>query len=173
MNDKAQQDEAQEQQVRVGFEALLDKFVPTWSTNGDDPAIRNAIEFSRAVYMQALNDASVFINNSLGSLAEGHNWLTTNARTIAIPVAAEGAAPDAEEVVKRGETTSFAAVDTFAYQKAADVSVGTTYPMETASLTPAPEVASQGGTFDGGGASASYDSGSSSSCDSGSTGGCN
>ncbi len=89
MNDPQEagtQQEQQQQQIRIGFEAVLDKFVPNWKTESEDPLVRNAIEFSRAIYLQGLTDASVFINSALVSLSEGHNWLLHSAQNVALVV---------------------------------------------------------------------------------------
>lgn len=94
--------------VRVGFEALLDIYIPTWRENQNAPEVRNAIEFARAVYSRGLDDAAVFANNAIRNLHEGYAWLVQNVQTIAIakPAPVES---DEQQATSAGASYSTAA----------------------------------------------------------------
>lgn len=139
MNDpqEAGMQQQQEQKVigRVGFEALLDKFVPNWQAEGNDPKVRNAIEFSRAIYLQGLTDASVFINTSLVSLAEGHNWLLASAQNVALNVQQQQPVAGADEQQQASSTTFFADTKAVAADAAQSQPVASTLTQTSASST--------------------------------------
>ncbi len=99
------------EEIRVGFEAALDKHNANWRNEWS----QQNIEAARYFYRQGLQDTSVFVNASVRTLQEGYAWLGKNAaETAPVPQAPvePPQAPAAETPVAEAAVAAATVVDT-------------------------------------------------------------